>query len=129
MHIDGDASMSMEGDLSRCSFDELNDIRNEPDGPLQKNTLWVSSGRHDFVVIPLNEANRKKVIRSILPRIGVRNYVWHFEIAKNDIKIFGSYDRFYPECVWLDRNIGEGILPAMQNERIVPGYELKEASV
>ncbi len=128
LHIEGDAVMSMEGDLGRCSFDQLEGYKPEPVPPLKKNTLW-STGRHDFAAIPLNETNRRIVIENILPRVGVRNHVDHIEIAQNGIKIFGSYDNFHPECVWLDSSIGEGILPAMLNERIILSYELKESNV
>jgi hypothetical protein len=123
-YIKGDAIMSMEGDLSRCSFDEIEGYQTEFVGPLKKITLW-STGRHDFGVLPLNDTNRGKVIESILPRIGVKSHVWHIEIAQNGVKIFGAYDYF--ESVILDHRIGEGILQTMQNEGIVIGYKLIEA--
>jgi hypothetical protein len=43
-HIEGDAIMSMEGDLSRCSFDKIEGYQTESSGPLKKITLW-STGR------------------------------------------------------------------------------------
>jgi hypothetical protein len=127
-HIEGEALMSMEGDLSRCCFDEFEGYRSEPIPPFKKNTIWAS-GRHDFAVITINEANKDKVIKSLLPRIGLRMHVWHIEIAQNGIKLFGSYDNFDPECVWLDRSFGEEIVQAMLNERIILGYELKESNI
>jgi hypothetical protein len=125
-HIEGDAIMSMEGDLSRCSFDEIEGYQTEAVGPLKKITLW-STGRHDFAIMPISQTNRSKIIESILPRIGVKSHVWHIEIAQNGIKLFGAYDSFDPECVVLDHRMGEGILETMRNEGIIHSYKLIEA--
>jgi hypothetical protein len=127
-HIEGDAFMSMEGDLSRCSLEEFEGFGAEPIPPLKKITL-AASGRHDFAVISINEANKKRLIESLLPRIGIRANVWHIEIARNGIKIFGSYDNFHPECVWLDQSLGEEMVKTMLNEKVILGFEAKEADV
>jgi hypothetical protein len=127
-HIAGDIVMSMEGDLSRCSFDELEGCKTEPVQPLKKITL-LATGRHDFIVVFLNETNRKKLIESILPRIGLRTHVWHIEIAQNGMKVFGSYDNFNPECVWLDKSLGNEIVQALLNEKIISNFELQELDI
>ena len=47
--------------------------------------------------------------------------VWHIEIVQNGIKIFGSYDNFDPECVWLDQSLEDELIKTMLNERIIHG--------
>ncbi len=128
MNIDGDAIMSLEGDLSRCSFDDLEDCKTEPFPPLKK---YISSSNksYDYVAIPLNETNRRILIMSLLPRIGLRKHVAHIEIAQNDTKLFGSYDCFHPDCVWLDKDIGERLLQSMLNEKNILNYKLIESDI
>jgi len=120
--------MSMEGDLSRCSFEEYEGYVTEPIPPLNKITM-AASGRDDFAIILINEMNRTRIIESLLPRIGLRMHVWHIEIAQNGLKIFGAYDNFHPECVWLEQSFGEEFLKTMLNEKVIHGYELKEENV
>lgn len=125
MHIVGEAVMSMEGDLSRCSFEDLEGYGTEPVPPLKIYRLMASGG-YDYAIFTISDRNKNKLIKSVFPRIGLRTHVWHIEIAQNGILIFGSYNNFHPKCAWLDKSIGDGILQAMVNEKIVLSYKLVE---
>ena len=122
-HMKGDALMSMEGDLSRCVFDNVEGYTTESVLPLEAHGSWGA----DSVVIPLNETTRRRVLEALPSWIAHPGGVCHIEIAQDGITLFGSYDGL--ESAWLDAGVGKGILPAMLDEGIVLKYKLDEARV
>ncbi len=74
-HIQEDALMSMEGDLSRCSFEEFEGIRAEPIGQRKKYPTLDDSERSNYIVFSLSEANRSRLVHDVLHRTGLKKRI------------------------------------------------------
>src|SRR5438270_13644835 len=92
--LSGDAHLSLEGDLPPVKSDLLSirDASEEEMAVLKRNTLQTSGVQHHFVVLPIEPDTAETIARSILPRVGPRNRVWHIQIEKHGVLQFVAYN-------------------------------------
>jgi hypothetical protein len=80
---------------------------------------------YDDVAFPLTNEN-KAAIKALLPRIGIHKRIIHIEIERCGYLVFGAYDQFAEDCVWVTANIGKDFMLHLVNQHIIRKYELVE---
>jgi hypothetical protein len=105
------AQMSLEGDLSALRFDRFEGLTRDPTDVLRSNTL---EPRLMFAIVPLTADNRDLLLRSELPRVGLRRRIVHLQIADSGVVRFAACDNFHPDCVWADACVPEEVLRRLQ---------------
>ena len=76
----GDAHLSLEGDLSQCNLRRIRALTKEPIGILTRNT---SDPQQDFVVFSLDAETVELLKRQVLPRVGIGSWVLHVQIERS----------------------------------------------
>jgi hypothetical protein len=109
--------LSLEGVLKYLNLKRLHNISRWPDGALRRNS---SESTDDFVIIPLDSATVQFLIKSVLPSVGIRRRIVHVQIEQNGRLVFGAYDWFHPECVWV--KVSEEILKNLKEGGILRSY-------
>ena len=116
----GDAHISLEGDLSELRWDGPM----EPDPAvatiLRRNTVWPLQ---DFAVLPLESDSTHKIIRDVLPHVGVKRRVAHIQIEKQRSLVFGAFDWFYERHAWVSETVGTSLLDTLVKEGTLVSYE------
>ena len=107
------AQMSFEGDLSQCDLARLDGVSVEATDTLPRTTTFP---RLDYAVVPLTPSNRAQLVRSELPRMGLRRRVIHLQIVDAGVLWFGAYDNFHPECVVCDESVPLDLLQLLQRD-------------
>jgi len=92
----GGASISFEGNLSRCAFGPDFQPSGEETPSLRRQTVWP---KQDFVVLPLLSESVRPILDVILPDNRYLDDIVHIQIEKGGQLQFGSYDQFHPECI------------------------------
>lgn len=95
-HLAGDAHISFEGDLSRCSFSASLNPSGEETPALRRNTAIP---KQDFAVLPLTPESVRPILDVVLPNNQYLEDIIHIQIEKAGRLQFGSYDNFHPECI------------------------------
>ena len=114
--LQGNAHISLEGNLKRCVFGpELRTPSSETD-LLKRSTEWP---KLDFVVLPLEEGSVDPILKQIL-QAGFHDII-HIQIEKDGRIQFGAYDNFHPECVV----IGDMVLPEDVLQELVAKHTLR----
>jgi hypothetical protein len=94
-HLAGDAHISLEGDLSRCSFPSSLNPSGEETPALRRNTAYP---KQDFVVLPLTPESIAPIFKQVMAA-GLKRAIIHIQIEKAGELQFGSYDNFHHECI------------------------------
>jgi len=95
-HLAGDAHISFEGNLSRCSFPSILNPSNNQTPALRRAT---ASPTMDFVVLPLTPESVRPILDVVLPDNRYLRDIIHIQIEKEGQLQFGSYDNFHHECI------------------------------
>jgi hypothetical protein len=102
----GAGRLSLEGDLSRCSFaDDLVIARDEV-GVLKRNTL---APKQDFIVLPLEPGTISPIFKQVMAA-GLSRAIIHVQIESAGTLQLGAYDNFDPECVATGPGVSEALL-------------------
>ncbi|NOH13139.1 MAG: hypothetical protein HND51_15980 [Chloroflexi bacterium] len=117
--IDGQANLSLEGDLSNLENIDIQAKVDEETTSVKRHTIWPTL---DFAVIRINEGNKEKIIQHLFPQIGLKTKVDHVQIEKDGKLIMAAYDRFDPDCVWIGDWIGEGELQSLIEAEIISSF-------
>jgi hypothetical protein len=88
---DDETTLELEGDLSRLDVQCL-------EGEV-KLRAWTQCGDSMAVNIVLSEMNKTALIKSLLPRLGLRKRVYGITLKKAGQMLFHAYDNF---CPWPD---------------------------
>lgn len=120
----GNAHISFEGDLSRCQLSAIPGASGEESEALRRNTLVP---RQDFVVLPLEAENIRRILAEILPSGRVVHDIIHVQIEKNGRLAFGAYDNFHPECIVAWSAVPRALLDQLQAKGILRSFELAPA--
>jgi hypothetical protein len=83
---DSDTFLRLVGDVTQLSSNSLDDVRV---------FSWPGSGDSFIAEIPLTDSNRAALVKSILPRVGIRRRVYGVIIVRGDRELFASCDNFY----------------------------------
>lgn len=122
--LEVDAYISFEGDLSAGKTVEFENALYKPFGKLRRNTIW-SSTKHNYLIVPLTETNRRKVRDSYLDLVGIASRVWHIEVIENGKFVLGAYDNFGHGCTALRQEAGEGL----QIDKMISDGVISEAEI
>lgn len=95
-HLVGDARISFEGDLSRCSFPSSLNPSSEETPILRRHTSYPMQ---DFVVLPMKPESVRPILNIVLPGNRYLEDIIHIQIEKAGKLQFGSYDNFHHECI------------------------------
>jgi len=95
-HLAGEARISLEGDLSGCSFPSSLSPSGEETPALRRQTTYP---RQDFVILPLTVESVRPILDVILPDNRYLDDIIHIQIEKAGQLQFGSYDQFHHECI------------------------------
>ena len=112
--------MSLEGDLSKCSFaDEMVVARDEV-GLLKRSTLYP---RQDFIVVRLDAANLARIFKEVLAA-GLSRAIIHVQIEHEGVLQLGAYDNFHPDCVVAGPGISEELLAALKAKHVLGDFSV-----
>ncbi len=95
-HLAGEAHISFEGDLSRCSFPPSLSPSLDETPALRRQTL---APKQDFVVFPLTSESVRPILDVVLPDNRCLADIIHIQIEKAGQLQFGSYDEFDDRCI------------------------------
>ena len=109
-HLAGDAHVSFEGDLSRCSFSSSLSPSGEETAALRRNTAYP---RQAFVVLPLTPESVRPILDVVLPGNRYLKDIIHIQIEKAGEVQFGSYDNFHRDCIV---GFPPGVTPELLNQ-------------
>ena len=113
----GNYNMSLEGDLKAVSFLGITN--------LVEKRKTSTHDQYDHVIFPLTVEN-VIVLKSLVPRIGIRRRVVHIRIQQEDNTVFASYDWFDKGSVWIDANVGNEFVEHLLQEGVIREYKSAE---
>jgi hypothetical protein len=119
----GNSQLSLEGDLSQCDFHTIQGATDQESTTLKRNTI---SPLQDVIVFPLTPVNVINFHNTILPHIGISSRVYHIQVEQSGRLVFGSYDQFSPQCIWIDASVSEKFILEIINNKTASAYELIE---
>src|SRR5688572_24912182 len=115
----GNASISFEGDLSRCAFPPgLTQTHDETEALLRNTTI----PRQDFIVIPLEPQTVQPILDVVLPEGRFMKDIIHIQIEKNGRLEFGSYDNFHRECIVAFHSVSTELLGRLQQSGVIRSW-------
>ena len=115
----GNASISFEGDLSRCAFPrDLAQAHDETEA-LVRNTAIP---RQDFIVIPLEPQTVQPILDVVLPEGRFMKDIIHIQIEKNGRLEFGSYDNFHRDCIVAFHGVSTELLEQLQQSGVIRSW-------
>jgi hypothetical protein len=112
--------LSLEGDLSRLDKSVRAIASSEERAGLRRNTLIP---QQDFIVLPLDDKSIPLIEAQVLHSVGLRRRVIHVQIEQAGELVFGAYDDFHPECVWVSEAVGADLLERMVAEGILRSFK------
>lgn len=110
------ALISFEGDLQQVDFGNFPSAIFEPTDVLNRNTLQPIQ---DFVILPLENNTVEEIKRRVIEQIGIKNRILHLQIARQGELVFGAYDNFAKECVWVTDQVSVAKLKTLKEEKIL----------
>jgi hypothetical protein len=125
-HFRGDGSfISLEGTLSSFQAGALDNSIATETAELKRNTV---SPVLDFVVAPLSAHNVEVVSRAVLKKdlLSEGDGVIHVQIASAGRLVFGAYDNFHPDCVFV-AGIDAPRLTVMKEENLLTAFVQRDA--
>ncbi len=119
-----DTRLLLIGDLSRCGseIDTFPGVTNVDTSILSREEQGLWNGSSRFVSLPLTVETKDFIIRSILPRIGLKRHLWHILIGGPSGRLFVSYDNFDPNGRGADINLPAETLDALVDQGLVERY-------
>jgi hypothetical protein len=115
----GEAHISFEGDLSRCTFPStLNPSAMET--PALKRATSVPRG--DFVVLPLTPNTIDSILEVVLPDRRYMVDIIHIQIEQGGVLQFGAYDNFHPECIVAYTGVPTEFLNQLQASGVIRSW-------
>jgi hypothetical protein len=111
--------MSLEGNLTRCTFPAEVILARDDDAVLRRNTICP---RQDFVIVRLDP----NAITSIFLRIksaGLSRDIIHVQIERDGVLELGAYDSFCPGCVVTGPGVSPTLLAELEESRILRGFQ------
>src|SRR5688572_16959263 len=112
----GDAQISFEGDLSRCSFPLAVPRIPENTPPLQRHTV---SPRQDFAILRLEADTVQPILAIVLPENRFMVDIIHIQIAQHGQQQFGSYDQFDDQCIVCFHGVPTKFLDELKRHGII----------
>jgi len=115
----GDAQISFEGDLSRCSFPASVAQIPEASSPLPRAT---ASPELDYAILELEQHTIRPILDTVLPDNRFMEDIIHIQIAQHGELQFGSYDNFHRECIVCFRGVPTTFLDELKQRGILRSW-------
>jgi hypothetical protein len=112
--------MSLEGDLSKCSFADDVVVGRDEVGLLKRNTLCP---RQDFVVLRLDAANVATIFKQVLAA-GLSHAIIHVQIEHAGALQLGAYDNFHRDCVVSGPGVSEVLLDDLKTKHVLRDFSV-----
>lgn len=116
----GDAHMSLEGDLSDLRWSGRRQVNPRIEVLLRRQTIWP---KQDYAVLPLEEDTLVEIKERVLPVVGLAEKVAHVQIEQHGELVFGAYDEFHADCVWVTSQVGPEFLDRLKKDGCLRSYE------
>lgn len=104
-----EAELCIQGDVSLLKKESLQGARSES---------------YRGFVVPLTLPNRKKLIESEFPRIGIRSRIHHIEIFEEGVLKFYSYDNFHFDCTGADQTLPQDLFDELQTDGAIQNLRI-----
>lgn len=114
----GGGTMSLEGDLSRCSFPDGVVLGREEGEVLKRNTLYP---RQDFVVLRLEPETVAPIFKQVVAA-GLSRAVIHVQVERAGVLQLGAYDHFHPECTVTGPGVSAALLSELKSKGVLRGF-------
>lgn len=126
-YLSDGAQLSLEGNLSefRAELGEIPGVGWGETAELRRQTL---TPQLDFVVLPLGPETTERILRRIVPRIGVVRQVVHIQIAQDGALQFAAYDNFALDCVLVGPAVTDEFLQGLVEQGLARDFEPKPPS-
>lgn len=118
VELAGDASISLEGDLSHCRWPEDLLISHEETASLKRNTLWP---RQDFVMLQLTPDTIEPIFKQVMSA-GLKRAIIHVQIERNGVLELAAYDNFHPNCVITGPGVSIGLLEELKSTTVLRDF-------
>ncbi len=119
-HLGAGGHLSLEGDLSQLG-ESVRALGVTKKGlGLRRSTLFP---RQDFVILPLDDKTIPLILEQVLPNVGLDSRVLHVQIAIEGRLIFGAYDNFHRDCVWVSEAAGVDLLEKLVAEGVLRSFK------
>ena len=119
-HLGVGGQLSLEGDLSKLDASMKLIGSSEESSKLRRHTI---SPRQDFVILPLDDESIQLIEKRVLHLVGLRSRVIHVQIEQAGKLVFGSYDNFHRDCVWVSEVVGVDLLERMVTEFVLRSFK------
>lgn len=115
----GDSRLSLEGNLSKCRFEENWIVSYEELPPLMRGT---SVPRQHFIVLRLIPEFVEPIYEQIM-KAEIRRSVIHIQIERNGVLELGAYDNFHADCVVTGPGVSEALLIRLKDDAILRSFK------
>jgi hypothetical protein len=115
----GGASISFEGDLSRCTFPAGLRPTGDETPALRRHTAVP---RQDFRVLSLEPETLPQILEVVLKDSRSMKDIVHIQIEKGGRLEFGSYDNFHSECVAAFHGVSTDLLNRLQQKGVIRSW-------
>lgn len=119
----GNARLSLEGDLSRGDAGGVPVLSRQPDALLPSHTLHPE---RDFWILPVEPDTVDAIAVKLLPRIGLRQRVWHVQMEKEGRRVFAAHDGFDRDGVWVAGQVAGEFITSLVKTGAIRGYRKSE---
>jgi hypothetical protein len=120
VELAGNASISLEGDLSRCKLGDAMVVTREETATLKRNTLWLVQ---DFAVLRLVPETVPTIFKQVMAA-GLNRAILHVQIERDGVLELAAYDNFYPELVVTGPSISPALLSELKNTNVLREFRV-----
>ncbi len=114
----GAARISFEGKFSPEDFTKI--VR----GATSPDPIVGSQPSTRVLVLPLEDETKEDIVRTVLPRIGLRRNVYHVLIYKNETLVLGVYDNLH-DC-WASPTVDPKELEKLVSLGVIQSFRSSE---
>jgi hypothetical protein len=115
----GDAQISFEGDLSRCSFPDSVPRLPEESAVTLRQTVWPVQ---DFAVFQLEHETIQPILDTVLPDNRFTEDIIHIQIAQHGALQFSSAERFDQYCIVCFLGVPTKILDDLKHRGVIVSW-------
>ena len=120
-----DSLISLEGALAGSRVARLEGCGTGETAELRRNTLAPPL---DFLVAPLSGRNAALINRAVAEEdlVSETGGLIHVQIASGGELVFGAYDNFHPNCVFVE-GISASELATMKDDNLLSAFNARDA--
>ena len=120
IELAGNARMSVEGNLSRCQFEDGVVVIREETAILKRNTLAPTQ---DFAVLRLVPEAVPAIFKQVMAA-GLNRAIIHVQIERDGVLELAAYDNFYPESLFTGPSVSPALLSELKNTNVLREFRV-----